>query len=88
MMLKEAIDKAREELQAIVHLEVSNVTGASRNNGDGWRITIESVERKSIPDSQDLLGVYEVLLDEEGNMMSYERIRTRKRADIEEVLVE
>ena len=87
MNLKEVVDRAKEELQAVMNLEVSNVIGVSKTD-EGWQATIELIERKSVPDSQDFLGVYEVLLDEEGSMTSYERARIRRRMDLEEVVVE
>lgn len=86
MKLKEVIQKAKEELTSLVNLEISNVVGAEKIIDEGWRVYIELIERKSVPDSQDLLGLYEVLLDEEGDITSYERIKIRKRTDVEEVV--
>ncbi len=83
MELREAIESAREVLQSVVNLGLSSVTGAAKTDA-GWRVTVELVERKAIPDTQDLLGVYEVLLNEEGSLTSYERIRMRRRMDAEE----
>ena len=85
MQLIGAITKAKEQLQALLNREISSVTAASKNE-DGWRLTIELIERKAIPDTQDLLGRYEVLLDEEGDIASYERVGVRKRMDLEEVV--
>jgi hypothetical protein len=85
MELRETIEKAKEEVQSVINLELSSVSGVSKTEA-GWRLTVEMIERKSIPDAQDLLGVYEVLLDEQGHMTSYERIRVRRRIDAEERL--
>lgn len=84
MELREAVARAREEIGAVLGLEVSGVTGASSSDG-GWLVTLELVERKVIPDTQDLLGVYEVELSED-RMVRYTRTRTRRRMDIEEAL--
>jgi len=62
---------------------VSSVTGASKS-AEGWRVIVELVERSAVPDSMDLLGAYEVLLDPEGELIGYERIRVRRRCDPEE----
>ena len=83
MELKEVIDRAKEASHDVLNLGLSSVTGATRTDA-GWRVTVELVERKAIPDTQDLLGVYEVLLNEEGRLTSYERIRIRRRMDAEE----
>jgi len=45
------------------------------------RLALELIERKAVPDTQDLLGDYEILLDDEGNMKGYERKKVRKRTD-------
>jgi hypothetical protein len=85
MQLIEATVKAKEQLQALLNRDVPNVTSASKVE-DGWQLTLELIERKAIPDSQDLLGMYEVFLNEEGYLTSYERVRVRKRMDLEEVV--
>ena len=82
MRLNEVINAAKDQLQSILTLDVANVIAASKTN-DGWDVKIDLVERKAIPDTQDLLGTYDVILDEEGNIVSYERKRIRKRMDLE-----
>ena len=82
MRLNEVINAAKDQLQSILTLDVANVVAASKTD-DGWNVKIELVERKAIPDTQDLLGTYDVILDDEGNIVSYERKRVRKRIDLE-----
>ena len=83
MELVEIIDHAKEQLAALSHLAVSGVVGAAKNNGE-WHVTVELIERKAIPDTQDLLGVYEAVLDDRGSMISYLRKKVRRRSDMEE----
>jgi hypothetical protein len=83
MELSEAIMRAEEELPALVHLKLSGVIGAFKKE-DGWHVKIEMVERHALPDSQDLLGVYEVILDDRGRLVNYERKRVRRRNEVEE----
>jgi hypothetical protein len=83
IQLREVVDRATEQLQSLLGLKASSVIAASRRE-DGWHVTIELIERKAIPDTQDLLGTYDILLDDEGDMMSYERTRIRRRMDLEE----
>ncbi len=42
-------------------------------DGDGWRVTVEIVELRRVPNSTDLLGCYVVSLDEGGELVGYER---------------
>jgi hypothetical protein len=80
--LSEAVYKATQGLAAL-KLKVSGVTSVARTE-EGWQITLELIERVAVPDTMDLLGVYEVRLDHEGGMLGYERTRIRHRCDLEE----
>lgn len=83
--LREAVGNAIEQLTLLLHLEVSSVVGA-RKSEDGWQLTIELIERKAVPDTQDLLGTYEVSLDNYGELMGYERTDIRRRMDLVEAI--
>ncbi len=47
--------------------------------GNEWKVLIEVVEEKGYID--DILGAYEITLDEQMNAMSYERKGLRRRSD-------
>jgi len=85
MSLREVIGNAIEQLTLLLHLEASSVIGASKSE-DGWHLTIELIERKAVPDTQDLLGIYEVSLDNYGELMGYERTDIRRRMDLVETV--
>jgi len=78
-----AIKKARSELAAIIGLELESTISA-HPEGDGWRVTLEAVEKKSIPDGMDILGIFEVNLDADGDISEFNRVRMRKRIDLDE----
>jgi len=84
MEVKEISERAKKELKAVMGLEVSSITGVSKVKDDGWQVTVELIERKAIPDTQDLLGLYEVRLDEDGHLISFDRKKVRHRMNIEE----
>jgi hypothetical protein len=46
---------------------------------NGWLVEVEVLEDKHIPSSSDILGLYEVAIDEEGTLESYHRIRRYAR---------
>ncbi|HET7304711.1 MAG TPA: gas vesicle protein GvpO [Segeticoccus sp.] len=46
---------------------------------EGWKVSIEVIESRRIPDSSDILGLYEVELDESGRMTGYRRVRRYAR---------
>lgn len=80
MELGEIIHSAKEQLTVLQPLPLSGVVGVAKQE-DGWHVLVELVERKSIPDAQDLIGLYETVLDEQGGMLSYQRKRVRRRID-------
>ncbi|MEK7448992.1 MAG: gas vesicle protein GvpO, partial [Planctomycetota bacterium] len=51
--------------------------------GDVWRITIEITEKPSPAPNLEILGIYEVRLNDNGNFIGYERLKMRKRGDIQ-----
>ena len=83
MHLVEVVEKAKEEILSVMNLEMNNVISCERTE-EGWRLAAELIERKSLPDTQDILGIYEVLLDDDGNMTGYDRKKVRRRQDLEE----
>lgn len=74
------IEKARKELSKLTGLTPSSTVGVTKNERV-WNISIEMVEKRSIPDQMDILALYEVLLDEDGNLLSFERKSMRRRMD-------
>jgi hypothetical protein len=63
----------RKELEAIIGVE---------EVGGEWRVTVEALERKAVPDSQDLLGRYEIRLNKNGELIGWAQKIIRKRCDI------
>lgn len=74
------IEKSRKELSKLTGLTASSTVGVTKDERV-WNISIEMVEKRSIPDQMDVLALYEVLLDEDGNLLSFERKSMRKRMD-------
>ena len=74
------IEKAREELSKLTRLKASSTVGAIKDE-KGWHISVEMLEKKSIPDQMDILAIYEALLDDEGNLLGFERKSMRKRME-------
>jgi len=44
---------------------------------DGWTGRVEVIELTRVPDTQDLVGVYEVTLDGTGDLTSWDRVSSR-----------
>jgi hypothetical protein len=80
IQMSDAIDTALRTL-AITKLKVSSIISAAKAD-DGWRVAVELVERAAVPDTGDLLGIYEVQLNQAGDVTRYERTRVRRRNDL------
>jgi hypothetical protein len=48
-----------------------------------WRVGVEVVEVSRIPDSADILAVYDVRLDTDGDLISYRRVRRYARGHMD-----
>jgi hypothetical protein len=80
MRFDEVIQLAKRILHELTGLDISSVVRAEKED-DGWVVQLEVVEKHSIPDSMDILALYETRLDAEGNMREFKRISMRKRID-------
>lgn len=83
MNTNEIVKKAQEEFVRLGKTGASGITGLSKRE-EGWVVSLEALERKAIPDTMDVLGLYEVRLDNEGNLLGFERKKLRKRGETKE----
>jgi hypothetical protein len=81
MGLPELVRNAREKLAALTGLPISS-TLSIRKDECTWRLQVEVVEKRSLPDSQDILAIYEMTMDEEGNVIDFSRVGMRRRGDV------
>jgi hypothetical protein len=76
-----AAEAGREGLRQITELtgkDPESVTGVTRSE-DGWRVTVEVVEDRRIPSSTDILSTYETEIADDGELLSYQRVRRYSR---------
>jgi len=60
--------------------EPETVIGIEQKEGE-WKVTVEALERKAVPDTQDLLGRYEIRLSKNGGLIGWKQTMIRKRSD-------
>jgi hypothetical protein len=83
MNTEEITKKAQDEFARLNKLPVNAVIGLAKVE-DVWVVSLEALERKAIPDTMDVLGLYEIRMDGDGNLLGFERKRLRKRGETEE----
>ena len=70
-----AARRAAEEIVALTRREPEGIVSVERDpDGDGWRIGVEVVETRRIPDSADILALYEVRVDRHGELAGFRRV--------------
>ncbi len=85
MTVSEAAKAALKQIMELTAKAAESVTGVERTE-DGWRIGIEVIEDRRIPSSADILATYQADIDDEGELVSYRRVRRypRGRGDTSE----
>jgi hypothetical protein len=74
------VDRAREQLSELHGAEAESVS-AVRRTADGWRVGLEVVEVHRVPESTDVLATYEVELDGDGELITFERTTRYYRSE-------
>jgi hypothetical protein len=77
------VTTARRRLEALVGSDVERVSGLERADGR-WSVYAEVVEVARIPESTDVLATYEVVLDDDGDLVGVSRVRRYRRSQVEE----
>jgi len=86
MNLKQASKKAMQELGEALGKKAEATTSISRE-GENWKATVEVVDEVYLPDQKDvrsmndMIGVYEISLSAQGELLNWTRINSRKRGD-------
>lgn len=73
-----AARKAAAEVADLTGRAPESVVSVQRND-DGWLVGVEVVEVHRIPDTTDILAIYEAQLDQTGELISYHRKRRYPR---------
>ena len=80
---RDVVDRARSHVAGLLGKDADSVSGISRGNGS-WTVTVEVVEVHRVPESTDVLSSYEVVLDDDGDLLSLERRGRYRRSQVEE----
>jgi hypothetical protein len=70
-----AVQKAKEYLRELIGREAESVSALARGGRGGWQVVLEAVELERVPQSTDILGSYDVELDERGELLRCERMQ-------------
>jgi Gas vesicle synthesis protein GvpO len=83
MTALDAVQAAREQLAPLLGRPVESVSGVERDHG-GWVVRAQVVELARIPNTTDVLGEYEALVDRNGEVVSYSRRGRYHRGQVDD----
>ncbi|MEW1908528.1 gas vesicle protein [Kitasatospora sp. NPDC085895] len=78
----QAMRTAASQLAELLGRSPESVSGLRRTE-DGWQAEVEVVEVERIPETSSVLASYRVQLDEDGELVGYERTRRYTRAEVD-----
>ncbi len=81
MNLIEIQEKVVPQIRKLLNKEPEGISSIEKNN-EGWRVLCDVLEKKSIPETYDLLKVYEFMVDKEIKITSFKQLRKIRRGDL------
>ncbi|MFZ2470837.1 MAG: gas vesicle protein GvpO [Methanothrix sp.] len=82
--IQEILGRVNQAAETMLEKKLDSIISLNKE-AEGWVAELEVLERKSVPDTQDILGRYEMKFDPDGELLGYKRIMLRRRADMEMV---
>lgn len=81
MELVEIQKKAWPEIKNLLKKEPEAISSIEKTK-DGWIIQCDVLEKKSIPETYDLLKIFEVKLNNYGKITGFKQIKKIRRGDL------
>ena len=80
----DVVREARKQLTELTGRQAEAVLGIERDEDEGWQVTLEVLELQRVPSTTDLLGCYVVHVDDQGELVEYQRTRRYMRGQPDE----
>lgn len=81
MNLSEIQEKVVPQIRKLLNKEPEGISSIEKSN-DGWRVLCDVLDKKSIPETYDILKVFEFMLDKDVKITSFKLLRKIRRGDI------
>ncbi len=82
--IQDILGIATQAAETMLKKKLDSIISLNKDT-EGWVAEIEVLERRSVPDTQDIMGRYEMKFDLDGELLGYKRIMLRRRSDMEMV---
>lgn len=77
----EAQNTVRDSAAALIDRPLDGIIAVLNDDENGWRVVVEVIERRSVPDTQDILGRYDIRVNEKGDIHAYRQTGRYRRGD-------
>ncbi|MFF3749335.1 gas vesicle protein [Streptomyces sp. NPDC002018] len=77
-----AMREAKEQLAGLLGKQPESVSAVKRTE-EGWEADVEVLEISRVPDTTSVMASYRVRLDEDGQLMEYERRHRYARGQVD-----
>lgn len=74
-------DTVHSTADDIIGRPLDGIVSIKQTDDDGWAVRVDCLERKAIPDTQDILGQYEIQFTADGDVSEYSRRHRYRRGD-------
>ena len=81
MNIMEVQKKALPEIKELLKKEPETMSSVEKTN-EGWTLQCEVLEKKSVPETFDLLKVFEFKLDTNAKIKGFKQLKKIRRGDI------
>ena len=71
--------EARRQLAEITGMEAESVSSLQRGDDGTWKVVVEVLELSRVPSTDDVIGSYEVEMDEDENRRLRKRLERLER---------
>ena len=80
LKMVELAEQAKEQLAQMTGFKPFAIVGSYKDE-EGWHITVDVVELVRIPEATDIIGTYVAVLDESGDIVKFDKKRSRLRGE-------
>ncbi len=82
--VRQKVGSVAEKLIGRPLVSVVSVERTGDDDEENWLAAVEVIERSAIPDTQDIIGRYEITLDDPETITGYRRTHRYRRGDMEQ----
>jgi hypothetical protein len=76
-------DLVADVAETLLDVPFDGITSVERADDGRWRAVFEVVERSAVPDTQDIIGRYELFLSASGDVREYSLQQRFKRSELQ-----